>query len=98
VSFLTTRSAVAAGVIAAYTPTDARSSAENERVTATRTACHFFVRKFATVGMNVSYALWDLGKRRREHATPLGFLHHWGGNVSKGMAGSKDSLPFFSMT
>ena len=38
---LTTRSAVAAGVIAAYTPADATSSSENERVTATRTPCHF---------------------------------------------------------
>ena len=34
----------------------------------------FFVRNFGTVGMNRSYTLWDLGKRRaelREHATQL---------------------------
>lgn len=38
---LTTGSAAAAGVIAAYTQADAASSAANERVTATGTACHF---------------------------------------------------------
>jgi ferric-dicitrate binding protein FerR (iron transport regulator) len=38
---LTTGSALAAGVIAAYTPADATSSAANDRVTATGTACHF---------------------------------------------------------
>jgi outer membrane protein TolC len=34
----------------------------------------FFVRNFGTVGVNVSYTLWDFGKRRetvREHATQL---------------------------
>ncbi len=34
----------------------------------------FFVRNFGTVGINMSYTLWDFGKRRaavREHATQL---------------------------
>jgi len=34
----------------------------------------FFVRNFGTVGVNLSYTLWDFGKRRatvREHATQL---------------------------
>jgi outer membrane protein TolC len=34
----------------------------------------FFVRNFGTVGVNMSYTLWDFGKRRaevREHATQL---------------------------
>ncbi len=35
----------------------------------------FFVRNFGTVGVNMSYTLWDFGKRRagvREHAAQLG--------------------------